>query len=147
MHKTWKKISGVFKHCLVLCAPVSTKRKYLFSALYNSLCDFSDVELFSFSPSVKEACVAERVKSHLSMHCLMHATIPCISINVKSCMFTRSVWPLIFIQLNSTLPNHPNCRVVALGMSPLIGCSLPYLLAHVILLFAFHQVQADPVLR
>lgn len=34
------------------------------------------------------------------------ATIQCISINVKSCVFTRSVWPLIFIQPNSTLPNH-----------------------------------------
>lgn len=33
-------------------------------------------------------------------------TIQCISINVKSCVFTRSVWPLIFIQPNSTLPNH-----------------------------------------
>lgn len=82
MHKTWKKYQGVFKHC------VSLKKGYLFSACYYRLCNFSVTE------------------SLLSIHCLMHTTIQCISINVRSCVSSRPVWPLIFIQLNSTLPNH-----------------------------------------
>ena len=148
MHKTWKKYQG----CLsAACFSVllSTQKESIYSQPSTAGSDFGNVELFHCYPKWQH-CVTECVETHLSMRSLMHTTIQCISTNVKSCVFTRSVWPLIFIQLNSTLPNHSlllHCRNVALAMSSLIDCSLPYLLAHIILLFAFYQVQAKPVLR
>lgn len=66
-----KEISGVFKHCLVLSAPVNPKREYLFCALYNNLCDFSDVELFLFHPMSGVVC--DRMCKISSQYALLDA--------------------------------------------------------------------------
>lgn len=94
-----KEVSGVFKLCSLLLTP--QKERVLPSSLCSSssrLCDISDVEIF---PLILKPSVTERVQAHLSMHSSAWTTIQCISINVKGCVFTSSVWPLIFIQPHS----------------------------------------------
>lgn len=44
--------------------------------------------------------------ANVEEHPLVFSAIQCISKNVRSCVFTGSAWPLIFIQLSSTPTTH-----------------------------------------
>lgn len=68
----------------------------------------------------------------------------------KLCVFSRSAWPPnIYSAHRHSVQSFliASLQIEPLGVSSLIGCRLPYLSLHVILLFAFHQVYAEPELR
>lgn len=87
MHNTWKKHQG----CLNSACSLKTTTGFV-------------TPLICFFFFIISANVWQILLLVFTTRCI--PTIQCISINVKSCVFTRSVWPLIFIQPNSTLPNH-----------------------------------------
>lgn len=73
---------------------------------------------------------------------LVFTTTQCISINVRSCVFTGSAWPLLFIQLCSTPANHsPLWDGDPCYAEPHWLCCVSW---HVwVLLFLFHQQQPE----
>lgn len=93
MHKTWQNYWGHLSTALAWKEVVYSERSTVASVTY---------------------------KANVEELQLVFPTIQCISINVRSCVFTGSAWPLIFIQLSSTPTNH----------SSLCNCGSRYVKSH-----------------